>query len=131
MITTTEQLQSYLESFSEFAKRAPGWDLGWLRKLREDAFARFCEAGFPTTRDEDWRFTNVSAIAKSSFRLADRSKNTVSPHDIAAHRISDALCRLVFVNGRFAAELSSMENLPAGCAVDSLAAADRKRSGIG
>lgn len=77
MISTTEQLQSYLENFSEFAKRASGRDLGWLRKLREGAFARFCEVGFPTTRDEDWRFTNVAAIAKSGFRLAAKSGATL------------------------------------------------------
>ena len=67
MITATQQLESYLESFTEFEKLAAGHDLPWLRKLRQDAFARFCEAGFPTTHDEDWRFTNVSAIAKTRF----------------------------------------------------------------
>ena len=70
MITATQQLENYLESFSEFEKLAAGHDLPWLRKLRRDAFARFCEVGFPTTHDEDWRFTNVSAIAQTPFRLA-------------------------------------------------------------
>ena len=69
MITATQQLETYLESFSEFEKLAAGNDLPWLRKLRRDAFARFCEVGFPTTHDEDWRFTNVSAIAQTAFRL--------------------------------------------------------------
>ena len=69
MITATQQLESYLESFSEFEKLAAGHALPWLRKLRQDAFARFCEVGFPTTHDEDWRFTNVSAIAQTPFRL--------------------------------------------------------------
>ena len=59
-VTTIPQLDRYLESFSGFQKTAAGHELGWLRKLREDAFARFCEVGFPTTHDEDWRFTNVS-----------------------------------------------------------------------
>ncbi len=69
MITATQQLESYLENFSEFEKLAAGHALPWLRKLRQDAFARFCEVGFPTTHDEDWRFTNVSAIAQTAFRL--------------------------------------------------------------
>ncbi len=60
-VTATEQVQSWLENFTEFERAAPGAKLAWLKRLREDAFARFCEAGFPTTRDEDWRFTNVSA----------------------------------------------------------------------
>jgi Fe-S cluster assembly protein SufD len=122
MITTSEQLQSYLESFSEFSKRSAGRDLGWLRKLREDAFARFCEVGFPTTRDEDWRFTNVAAIAKSAFRLADKAETSVSQPQLDAHRISESLCQLVFVNGNFSARLSSFANLPSGVEVNSLAA---------
>ena len=67
MITVTQQLETYLESFSEFEKLAAGHDLPWLRKLRQDAFARFCEVGFPTTHDEDWRFTNVSRDSADAF----------------------------------------------------------------
>jgi Fe-S cluster assembly protein SufD len=121
MISTTEQLQSHLENFSEFTKHAAGRDLGWLRKLREDAFARFCEVGFPTTRDEDWRFTNVAAIAKSVFRLATKSGATPEKSALADQRIPESSCRLVFVNGHFAAELSSMGKLPTGVEVNSLA----------
>ena len=69
LATTSRELGNYLEAFTEFAKRAPGHNQGWVRKLREDAFARFCEVGFPTTHDEDWRFTNVSVIAQTAFRL--------------------------------------------------------------
>jgi len=122
MITTTEQLQSYLENFTEYTKHAAGRDLGWLRKLRDEAFARFCEVGFPTTRDEDWRFTNVSAIAKSSFRLADKSETSVSKRELGGHGISEAICQLVFVNGNFSATLSSFASLPSGVKVNSLAA---------
>ena len=74
MITAIPQLDTYLETFNDFQRTAPGHNLSWLRKLREDAFARFCEVGFPTTHDEDWRFTNVSAIAKTPFALAWRCK---------------------------------------------------------
>src|SRR5271167_2090104 len=86
VITATEQLETYLESFSDFQKTAAGRDLGWLRKLREDAFARFCDAGFPTTHDEDWRFTNVSAIAKTPFKLATSAN--VSREDLVLYKLS-------------------------------------------
>jgi Fe-S cluster assembly protein SufD len=36
----------------------------WVQALREAAFQRFQETGFPTTHDEEWRFTNVAPIAK-------------------------------------------------------------------
>ena len=121
MITATQQLESYLESFSEFEKLAAGHALAWLRKLRRDAFARFCEVGFPTTHDEDWRFTNVSSIAQTPFRLARSSRVQVSQQQLEPYRIAGVASQLVFLNGRFAFELSSLEKLPDGVKVSSLA----------
>ena len=120
VIATVQQLESYLESFSEFEKFAAGHDQPWLRNLRQEAFARFCEAGFPTTHDEDWRFTNISAIAQTPFRLS--RDGSVSRDEIAATRFAGATCQIVFVDGRFAPELSALENLPKGVKAGSLAA---------
>jgi Fe-S cluster assembly protein SufD len=119
VIAATEQLGTYLERFTEFQKRAAGRELPWLRKLRESAFARFCEVGFPTTHDEDWRFTNVSAIAKTSFELSRDAK--VTKQEVEQFGIASIGCELVFVNGRFSRELSAIGQLPAGVSVNSLA----------
>jgi Fe-S cluster assembly protein SufD len=121
VITATQQLESYLESFTEFEKLAAGHDLPWLRKLRRDAFAHFCEAGFPTTHDEDWRFTNVSAIAQTAFRLTRNRRVRMSQQELEPYRVPGVSCQLVFVNGRFARELSSLGKLPDGVKVSSLA----------
>ncbi len=120
MITTTEQLRSYLDGFTEFQKHAAGHQLRWLKELREEAFARFCDVGFPTTHDEDWRFTNVSSIANTPFELAREGK--VSKAELEQFRAPRVGCRLVFVNARFVPELSSRQNVPDGIAVNSLAA---------
>src|SRR5215831_19406901 len=117
MITPTQQLENYLERFSEFEKFAAGHALPWLRKLRRDAFARFCEVGFPTTHDEDWRFTNVSAIAQAPFHLAGDGRDQVSRQQLECYRIAGAASQLVFVNGRFARGLSLLNSLPAGVRV--------------
>jgi Fe-S cluster assembly protein SufD len=117
-MTTVAHIDSWLENFTEFEKRAAGRTLPWLHRLREDAFARFCEVGFPTTRDEDWRFTNVSAIARTVFRPAATTR--LSPGDTAAWRVDDVAATLVFVNGRFDAELSQTDGLPKGVTVASL-----------
>jgi Fe-S cluster assembly protein SufD len=119
VITATEQLGTYLESFTGFQKRAAGRELPWLSELREDAFARFCEVGFPTTHDEDWRFTNVSAIARTPFQLA--LATGVSEHELQRFRVPGAACQLVFVNGHFVREISVIEKLPAGVIVNGLA----------
>jgi len=119
VIAATQQLETYLESFTTFAKHATGHNLPWLRKLREDAFARFCETGFPTTRDEDWRFTNVSPIVQTPFHLAQAA--TLPKTELEKWRIEGIAHQFVFVNGRFAGALSSGK-LPAGVEVASLAA---------
>ena len=119
---TTPELQSYLEGFARFQKSAPGREHGWLRKLRADGFARFSELGFPTTHDEDWRFTNVAPISRAVFQLAEVSAK-VNAADIEKFHIPGAACQLVFVNGRYAPELSSLGKLPKGARVGSLAEA--------
>jgi Fe-S cluster assembly protein SufD len=121
VITATQQLENYLESFTEFEKLAAGHYLPWLRKLRQDAFTRFCEAGFPTTHDEDWRFTNVSAIAQTAFQLTRNCRVRASQKKLEPYQVPGASCQLVFVNGRFARELSSLGNLPDTVNVSSLA----------
>jgi Fe-S cluster assembly protein SufD len=118
VITATEQLRTYLDSFTELQNRLAKQP-AWLRNLREDAFARFCEVGFPTTHDEDWRFTNVSEIAKTEFGLAPQTK--VSSREIEPFKVSGFSAQLVFVNGYFAPELSSVGGLPSGVKVSSLA----------
>ena len=122
MITATQQLESYLESFSESEKLAAGHDLAWLRKLRQDGFARFCEVGFPTTHDEDWRFTNVSAIAQTAFRLTRNRRVRLTQQELEPYRVAGVASQLVFVNGHFVRELSLLGKLPNGVKVSSLAA---------
>src|SRR5437879_1907066 len=118
----TERLRNYLEAFhtlgAEQARRPE-----WLRGLRERGFARFCEVGFPTTRQEDWRFTNVNAIAQTPFQPARdaRRSGAIYGDTLEACRIPGAACQLVFVNGRFAPELSDLSSLPHGVRVESLA----------
>jgi len=118
VIAAEEQIGTYLGLFSEFQKRALGHDVRWLRDLREGAFARFCEMGFPTTHDEDWRFTNVSAISRTAFELAPKS--AVSTRDVESFRIANAACQLVFVNGHFSRVLSNLGDTVGGVTVNSL-----------
>ncbi len=120
VIATSEQIGNYLDRFTEFQKRAAGRELPWLRELRDRAFARFCETGFPTTHDEDWRFTNVSAISRTEFELPS-GKDLPSPADIQPFTTPGAACQLVFVDGRFSRELSSFGILSQGVKVASLA----------
>jgi Fe-S cluster assembly protein SufD len=123
LATATQAIQNYSESFSGFEKSAASRELSWLHKLRRDGFARFSETGFPTTRDEDWRFTNPSAISQTSFLLVRNGHSLPSRKELEPFRVVGAACQLVFVDGRFAPELSSLTKPTAGVTVGNLAGA--------
>ena len=93
-----------------------------LSRLRSEAWRRFLSRGFPTTRDEEWRFTSVAPIAERAFALAPRSDESRASIDVDAHRLTDGpAAELVFVNGRHVPALSTLGLLPHGVRVGSLA----------
>ena len=118
MPVATQQLNHYLEAFGPFDKSAAG--PAWLLERRREAFALFCDMGFPTPHTEDWRFTNVAAIAETPFIVAPKSDRSPSLQELEPFR-APGTCRLVFVDGRFAPDRSSMGTLTEGLQVTSLA----------
>lgn len=119
MITATQAPEKYLETFEQSKARSDAQP-PWLQSLRQKAFERFSDAGFPSTHDEDWRFTNVSAVSGASFELAEPA--TVGMEQLEPFGIAQFACRLIFVNGLLAKELSTLDALPKGVKVSSLAA---------
>jgi len=59
----------YLEAFSDWEKTALAKDPFWLRETREKALATFGEAGFPSSRDEFWKYTDLDPFFKMPFDL--------------------------------------------------------------
>ncbi len=114
-IATTE---SYAHQLTVLQKESPL--PGPLASLRDDAFGCFSRLGFPTTRLEAWRFTNVAPIAEMAFVLsADRVEySQVALDALRVPRLGGA--ELVFVNGTYAPALSTTDGLPAGAQVRSL-----------
>ena len=113
---------SYLRDFTgtDGGSDAPGPD--WLRGLRAAA-ARFAAVGFPTRRDEEWRFTNVSPIVETPFTLASEAQSRLTTEGLRPFTYEGmGGTQLVFVNGHFHADLSSPA-FPSGVVVSSLAAA--------
>jgi len=121
--TAASAIDIYRDLFAEFEPRAAGRRHPWLRQLRRASFARFQEQGFPTTHDEDWRFTSVAAVANTAFRLPRAGEGYLSAAQLQQWQWKGAGARLVFVNGRYAAGLSSAEPLPTGVVAGSLAEA--------
>ena len=75
----------------------------WLDELRRSAMTRFEQVGFPSNKDEEWRFTNIAPIAKTPFKLAERVPDDVATDVAASFSFgNEAVSELVFVNGHFA-----------------------------
>jgi Fe-S cluster assembly protein SufD len=94
----------YREAFAAFGKSRRA-EPEWLAELRRRAFARFEELGFPTPRMEAWKYTGVAPIARTAFRAAELAGE---PAGVAVPEFAAAGPRLVFVNGTFRRDLSSV-----------------------
>ena len=125
MVQATKEKNAYRAAFDVMqttdARSLPAWVL----RLRETGMERFEQIGFPTTDAEDWKYTNVGAIARGAFAPVAAGELSVelSGDDVAAFIAPEASSRLVFVNGVYRAEFSSAANLPAGVVVSDLAEA--------
>lgn len=112
-MTTALQHDHLVAQFEAF-RTTEAFGPEWLRTARTTAYARFLEAGFPTTRDEEWKFTPVTPLTQIEWQ---RAAGAAAVPSVETYGIR---IRAVLVNGRFAPELSSLTDLPAGVTITSL-----------
>ena len=114
----------YLANFAQFEREVAQNGQAWTQPLRQAAIARFAELGFPTTHDEEWKYTNVAPITRIPFQPAKRPAHELAAEALAAATIPGLVsAQLVCVNGHFVPELSALHALPKGVEVGSLAQA--------
>ena len=111
----------YLAEFKAQRAGLPGRDRRWVEQIRTAALDRFRARGFPTVREEHWKYTRVSAIEKHAFRAPAATAGEIDLRSLEPHRLpGDGCCRLVFVDGRYCAGASSTEHPAAGVSVMSM-----------
>jgi Fe-S cluster assembly protein SufD len=105
------------------ASRGRSVEPGWLIARRTAAAHQLLAEGFPTTRHEEFRFTNVGPLAAKAYPAADVPPARASLDVLRAQATVPGLDahEIVFVNGRFAPELSAIDGLPAGLRLANLA----------
>jgi Fe-S cluster assembly protein SufD len=117
-------IETYLRGFETFSRNGAGAAPPWARSLRLSAITRFEELGFPTTKNEDWHFTSVAAIAERDFAPLTADSGRVTAAQLEPFTFgASGWHTLVFVNGRYDAALSSTAGLPDGVSVLPLARA--------
>jgi Fe-S cluster assembly protein SufD len=111
--------ETYLQDFEARSGTATAESPDWLESIRRTAMDRFAATGFPTSRDEEWRFTPVGPIAQTSWRPAFGAAVSRAQLDpfIFGH---PEWTTLVFVNGVFSEALSAVGMLAPGLRVGSL-----------
>jgi len=96
----------YLDSLLQGPPPLPASPLTWFNELRAEAVDRVGVLTVPTTRDEEWRFTDISPLTRLSFQPV-RAAISLQAADIERFYLEEATTRLVFVDGVYAPQLSS------------------------
>jgi Fe-S cluster assembly protein SufD len=135
MTGVKEQQDTYVSTFARLEKDLTAGDWSWTRSIRKLAIERFAEQGFPTSKLEAWKFTNVAPISKFAFQPAGKDAIALSAEDLtrlplAGAAFGSSCHRLVFVDGHFSSGLSSVDGLPAGARVTNLAGALKTDSAL-
>ena len=95
--------------------------LAWLTAHRQSAFDQFQEAGFPTRRHENWKYTDVSRITKTGFVIANPTHNIIQADELDSLKFNTVNSHeLVFINGQFSAEHSDIGSLDEHVVIGSL-----------
>jgi len=95
-----ETRSDYLESLLRGRDAVPEARNSWLKAMRAQAVERAGELTVPTTRDEDWRFTDLSPLYKIPFQSVTAAGG-VAPAVLERYDIPEATTRLTFVDGRY------------------------------
>jgi Fe-S cluster assembly protein SufD len=127
-----KQVDPLLKAFERFEQAGASRQPAWLFPMRKAGIARFAELGFPTLKHEDWRFTNVAPIAKLPFKpVFEAGGNGLTRNSLNQFPFAKLPgARLVFVNGHFAAGLSTVPTLKDGIKVSNLASALASDAGL-
>jgi len=117
----------YTEKFAGFERTLNGESASKVHALRREAISRFTDLGFPTTANEEWRFTNLAPMAKVPFAPVHApEKEKIDAAGMAPWTFAGLnAVRIVLVDGHFSEELSMLDGIPARVRISSLSSALR------
>ena len=121
---STPAVDRYLAQFSATRAKLPGRGIEWLDRSRESALEAFANAGFPTPREESWKYTRVTPIEKRNFDIANANGIELRRADVERYFLDDVDCeQLVFVDGRYVDSLSRRGHADCGVRISTLESA--------
>lgn len=104
----SELLQELQQQYQAIQHELPGHGIAWLQDLRKTRLHDLSNQGLPTRKTETWKYVDLSGFQKQSWPLAQAHK--LESIDLPLLPLDDAYT-LVFVNGRLAEQLSTLDQL--------------------
>ena len=120
MVELLEKHDTYQQICDHLKRHDSSNGRAWLGQVREAAMNRFANLGWPSTRDEEWRYTNLKPLIETDFSANETSDSIPTPDTLQPFAIGPTSAQLVFVDGCFCPELSQTTKLPTGIYVGNL-----------
>jgi Fe-S cluster assembly protein SufD len=118
----------YLKNYESFENSLNGDKFSSVSGLRKDALKKFSELDFPTIKDEEWKYTSLSPLLQHNF-TPDFQKKNLKKEEIKRFLFSGLESNIVVViNGHYSEELTSLNEIPKGVDVKSIAKAISENS---
>lgn len=121
MAIVAKNLDVQLSDFEKLQQARAGFEPAWLSTRHHRGMQRFAKLGFPTSHDEEWRYTNLAPLARKSQRLTRPAPDVVSTAQLKLTGLMEIEgSRIVFVNGHFNKALSRTETSSDGVEIATL-----------
>jgi len=109
---------SIIEDLEKFNQTLPGDQPDWLNQIRSNGLSVVNKTGLPSTKDEEWKYTNLSKLANNTYVIAQKSELENLDQFNSIYEASDI--NVVFINGIFSTSLSNIDPLPQGVSIKTI-----------
>lgn len=110
--------QEWISSWNSRKITTPEHSTNYLDQLRTNAVDHIAALNFPSTRDEEWRFTDITPLKHTAFKRPSAATE-LTASDLTQYFIDESVIRIVFVDGQYMPGLSSIA-AQHGVTIDSL-----------
>ncbi len=114
----TTQTQKLIKDSQLFFQSLQKESPPWLRDVREKSLSHITEAGFPSIKDEEWKYTNITPILEHTYSIAEEGK--IKENKEFLRFTQGDTHTIVFVNGIHDPKLSTNKPLPSGVEIKTI-----------
>ena len=119
MTTLMDQQKTFIKDLPDISELNERDYPTWFNELRRKSFSRFLELGIPTTKNEEWKYSNLAPLTQNTFQL--NANGSLVKNELLTSYLDQKDLNIFFVNGIFSKELSNTGNFKsAGIAIDFL-----------